>query len=96
MQYYGFSMFEEFNFQTSTHTAESDTGGVHVNMVVKSGGNDFSGDAVALYNATGLQGEAREPGANPITRSIDANATLGGPIVRDQVWFFTALPSLGA
>lgn len=90
MQYYGFSMFEEFNFQTSTHTAESDTGGVHVNMVVKSGGNDFSGDAVALYNATGLQGEAQEPGANPITRSIDANATLGGPIVRDKVWFFTA------
>ena len=90
MQYYGFSMFEEFNFQTSTHTAESDTGGVYMNMVVKSGGNEFSGDAVALYNATGLQGEAEEPGANPISRSVDANATLGGPIVRDKAWFFTA------
>ena len=90
MQYYGFSMYEEFNFQTSTHTAESDTGGVLMNMVVKTGGNEFSGDAIALYNATSLQGEAQEPGANPITKAIDLNGTLGGPIVRDKVWFFTA------
>lgn len=90
MQYYGFSMYEEFNFQTSTHTAESDTGGVFMNMVVKSGGNDFSGDVVGLYNATGLQGEAGELASAPITRGIDVNGTLGGPIVRDQAWFFGA------
>ena len=90
MQYYGFSMYEEFNFQTSTHSAESDTGGVQMNMVVKSGGNEFAGDLVGLYNATGLQGESEEPGANPITRSIDVNGTLGGPIVRDKAWFFAA------
>ncbi len=90
MQYYGFSMYEEFNFQTSTHSAESDTGGVMMNMVVKSGGNEFSGDAIALYNATNLQGEPVETGANPITRGIDINGTLGGPIVRDKAWFFTA------
>ena len=90
MQYYGFSMYEEFNFQTSTHSAESDTGGVMMNMVVKSGGNEFSGDAIALYNATSLQGEPVETGANPITRAIDVNGTLGGPIVRDKAWFFTA------
>ena len=90
MQYYGFSMYEEFNFQTSTHTAESDTGGVMMNMVVKSGGNEFSGDAIALYNATSLQGEPVETGANPITRAVDVNGTLGGPIVRDKAWFFTA------
>ncbi len=90
MQYYGFSMYEEFNFQTSTHTAESDTGGVLMNMVVKSGGNEFSGDAIGLYNATDLQGEPAEAGGAPITRSLDLNGTLGGPIVRDRAWFFTA------
>lgn len=90
MQYYGFSMFEEFNFQTSMHTAESDTGGVYMNMVVKSGGNEFSGDGVVLYNATGLQGEAEEPAGQPITRSVDGNGTFGGPIVRDKAWFFAA------
>ena len=90
MQYYGFSMYEEFNFQTSTHSAESDTGGVMMNMVVKTGGNEFAGDAIALYNATSLQGEPVETGANPITRAIDLNGTLGGPIVRDKAWFFTA------
>ena len=90
MQYYGFSMYEEFNFQTSQHTAESDTGGVSMNMVVKTGGNEFSGDVIGLYNATSLQGEAEEPGANPITKAVDINGTLGGPIVRDNAWFFTA------
>ena len=90
MQYYGFSMYEEFNFQTSTHSAESDTGGVLMNMVVKSGGNEFSGDVIGLYNATSLQGEPVETGANPITRGIDINGTLGGPIVQDKAWFFSA------
>jgi len=83
-------MCEEFNFQTSQHTAESDTGGVSMNMVVKTGGNEFSGDAIGLYNATSLQGEAEQPGANPITKAVDINGTLGGPIVRDKAWFFTA------
>lgn len=90
MQYYGFSMYEEFNFQTSTHSAESDTGGVLMNMVVKTGGNEFSGDAIGLWNAVDLQGEPAEAGGAPITKSLDINGTLGGPIVRDKAWFFTA------
>ncbi len=90
MQYYGFSMYEEFNFQTSQHTAESDTGGVLMNMVVKSGGNEFSGDVIGLYNVVDLQGEPAEAGGAPITKSLDVNGTLGGPIVRDKAWFFTA------
>ncbi len=90
MQYYGFSMYEEFNFQTSTHSAESDTGGVLMNMVVKSGGNEFSGDVIGLWNAVDLQGEPAEAGGAPITKSLDINGTLGGPIVRDKAWFFTA------
>ena len=90
MQYYGFSMYEEFNFQTSQHTAESDTGGVLMNMVVKSGGNEFSGDVIGLYNVVDLQGEPAEAGGAPITKSLDLNGTLGGPIVRDKAWFFAA------
>ncbi len=90
MQYYGFAMYEEFNFQTSTHSAESDVAGVYMNMVTKSGGNEFSGDVVGLYSNESLQGEAEEQGANPIKRSIDINGTLGGPVVREKAWFFGA------
>ena len=90
MQYYGFGMYEEFNFQTSTHSAESDVAGVHMNMVTKSGGNEFNGDVVGLFSNESLQGEAEEQGANPIKRSIDINGTLGGPVVRDRAWFFGA------
>ena len=44
MQYYGFEMYEEYNMQTASGSAESDVSGVYMNMVTKSGGNRFSSD----------------------------------------------------
>jgi len=78
MQYYGFSMYEEFNFQTSQHTAESDTGGVLMNMVVKTGGNEFSGDAIGLWNAVDLQGEPAEAGGAPSPSRLTSTAPSAG------------------
>ncbi len=104
MQYYDFGMYEEYNFQTASGTAESDVAGVYMNMVTKSGGNDFSGSAVAYYMSDATQGtnidddlRARlglQPGqqtgaaGNPIDISYDFNGTLGGPIVQEKAWFF--------
>ncbi|MGE3274001.1 MAG: carboxypeptidase-like regulatory domain-containing protein, partial [Vicinamibacterales bacterium] len=42
MMYYGFEMYEEYNMQTASGTAESDVSGVYMNMVTKSGGNRFN------------------------------------------------------
>ena len=44
MQYYGFEMYDEYNMQTASGTAESDVSGVYMNMVTKSGGNRFTSD----------------------------------------------------
>src|SRR5690606_38905948 len=44
MQYYGFEMYEEYNMQTASGTAESDVAGVYMNMVTKSGGNTVTSD----------------------------------------------------
>lgn len=66
------------------------TGGV-VNVVTKSGGNEFSGSARADVTNSSWRDET------PIetVQRLDKNnyiysGTLGGPILRDRLWFFVA------
>ena len=107
MQYYGFEMYEEYNMQTASGTAESDVSGVYMNMVTKSGGNLVSSDHNFYFmndelQTTNIDDELRQrlglqPGqqsgaaGNPIKISYDWSSTLGGPIKRDRAWFFGAL-----
>jgi hypothetical protein len=107
MQYYGFEMYEEYNMQTASGTAESDVSGIYMNMVTKSGGNGFNSDHNFYFMNDDLQGnniddELRrrlglQPGqqsgaaGNPIDISYDWSSTVGGPIKRDKAWFFGAL-----
>lgn len=106
MQYYGFEMYEEYNMQTASGTAESDVSGVYMNMVTKSGGNRFSSDHNFYFMNDKLQGSnlddalrarlrlaaGQQTGAagNPVDTSYDWSSTIGGPIKRDKVWFFGA------
>ncbi|HWM28932.1 MAG TPA: TonB-dependent receptor, partial [Woeseiaceae bacterium] len=107
MQYYGFEMYEEYNMQTASGSAESDVSGVYLNMVTKSGGNRFNSDNNIYFMNDALQGTnvddellsrlGLQPGqttgaaGNPIDMSYDWSSTLGGPIKQDKAWFFGAL-----
>src|SRR5687768_9217904 len=107
MQYYGFEMYEEYNMQTASGTAESDVSGVYMNMVTKSGANRFSSDHNIYYMNDSLQtenvdddlrarlglapGQRTGAAGNPIKISYDWSSTLGGPIKQDKAWFFGAL-----
>jgi hypothetical protein len=99
MQYYDFAMYEEYNFQTSQQSAEVDVPGVYMNMVTKSGGNEFSSDNAFYFENDTLQGnnideELEALGiqqGNPIDIAYDWNSTLGGPIVQDKAWFFGSI-----
>jgi hypothetical protein len=107
MQYYGFEMYEEYNMQTASGTAESDVSGVYMNMVTKSGGNRFNSDHNFYFMNDELQtdniddelrqrmglreGQASGAAGNPIKISYDWSSTVGGPIRRDRAWFFGAL-----
>jgi hypothetical protein len=106
MQYYGFEMYEEYNMQTASGTAESDVSGVYMNMVTKSGGNRLTSDHNVYFMNDKLQGKnvddalrarlglaaGQQTGAagNPIDISYDWSSTLGGPLKRDKLWFFGA------
>src|SRR5215470_1518047 len=76
------------------------TGGL-VNLVTKSGGNIFSGSFRDTYNndkwRTLTPFETTAIAADPAHKELRVNKavpgyeyTLGGPIARDRLWFFTA------
>lgn len=98
MIYYDFGQFEEVSYQTNALSAEAEVGGVSVNMVTKSGGNEFSGEGLYYYQGPALQSDnlndrLRERGAssgNPMETFYDVNGNLGGRIIRDRLWFFTS------
>ena len=65
-------------------------GGGLVNAITKSGGNDFSGSYRLSFNNDNWR--TTTPFAETkLDKTVPTNEyTLGGPIVRDQLWFFTA------
>ncbi|HET7436946.1 MAG TPA: carboxypeptidase regulatory-like domain-containing protein [Thermoanaerobaculia bacterium] len=83
---------QETTIQTGAISAEYGrfTGGV-VTAVSKSGGNEFSGSLRDSINnaAWTAQGELKE--ARPDSKLVHTyEGTLGGYILRDRLWFFTA------
>lgn len=64
--------------------------GCSINVVTKSGGNDFSGSAFFTYATDDLQGskaKGTDFSASPF-KEKRWGATLGGPIIKDRLFFF--------
>jgi hypothetical protein len=87
---------EETQVLISGALGESDTGGPSVNIVPKSGGNQFRGSAFfstsgdwAASNNIDDQLQAFGITQPPTLRkNWDGSGSLGGPIMRDRLWFF--------
>ena len=92
---YDTSNVEEVSVLVGGGLGESETGGPVMNIVPRSGGNNFSGQA--FYNTAGdwsrgdnIDDELRAIGIDKgpgVINSWDASASLGGPIMRDRNWF---------
>ena len=89
--------FQEVVVETSGMTAERTTGGVQISMVPKDGGNMFSGTFKTSNTGPSLQADNLNqelidrglkslPGG--VKKHYDTGGTLGGPIMRDRLWFF--------
>jgi hypothetical protein len=83
---------QEYQVNTNSYTAEFGraTGGV-VNVVTKRGTNEFTGNVFGFIRDKSIQARnAFAPIDKPDFRRTQYGATLGGPLVKDKIFFFTA------
>jgi len=89
---------QEMTIDYAAGNAEAVTGGVLFNFVPKEGGNSFSGSFFGSHTNTDFQNSnytaeleaqgLRAP--NRLKNLFDYNASGGGPIARDKVWFYSS------
>ncbi|MGE3958678.1 MAG: carboxypeptidase regulatory-like domain-containing protein [Vicinamibacterales bacterium] len=97
------SMTQEVTVQTVAPGAEVSGGGVFINLVPKEGGNTISGSNFFGYTGSGFQStnlddDLRARGlriGDGVDLIYDFNASLGGPIKRDRLWFFGSYRNIG-
>jgi outer membrane receptor protein involved in Fe transport len=90
---------QEVEVKTGGYQAEYGRalGGV-VNVITKSGGNEYHGDGFLYYDSTGTAAESQfRPGDSPIAQMrvasgerFDYGVDIGGFIVKDRLWLFGA------
>lgn len=90
---------QEVQVMTGGYSAEfgRSTGGVF-NVVTKSGGNTFHGDVFSYYrnHNSSPEGVIRRQNKEVSYQfngddNLDFGASLGGPIMKDKLWFFAAI-----
>jgi hypothetical protein len=94
---------QEYTVETSALSAEFPTGGVRMNLVPKEGGNTFKGTIYGDFTTAGmvsdnLSSELQARGLTSTTRvgkKWDISPALGGPILRDRLWFFVTNRNFG-
>jgi hypothetical protein len=98
--------FQEMSIDLGGGSAEAKLGGVQVNVIPKTGANTFAGDLFWTYANEGFQnGNAsdellsrglNEDNINRLKYMWDANASLGGPVKRDKLWFYSSYRTWGS
>ena len=93
----------EVQMNISGGLGEAEKGGIYLNVVPKSGGNTFKGEAFASGAGSWSQGSnlddtLRSFGIqNPPTihNNYDASGAFGGPIRKDRLWFYGTVRYFG-
>lgn len=94
-QYYNEGQFEEYTYTSSGIPAEVAFGGVRIQMTSKEGGNAFHGTALAQIepwqsnNFTDALKNAGLRVPDAVLKLWDSSFSLGGPVIKDKLWFFT-------
>src|SRR5207344_1356816 len=95
---------QEVSITTSGGLGEAETGGVQMNIVPKQGGNRISGLVATSGFSKGMQSnnytdelKAKGAGApNPTYHVYDIGASVGGPIVKDKLWYYVSWRQQGS
>jgi hypothetical protein len=94
---------QELSLTLSGGLGEAEIGGTQLNVVPKTGGNTFAGSfflstAGEWSQGSNIDDELRAFGItnpNALISNWDASASVGGPIMRDRMWFFGTYRDFG-
>lgn len=89
---------QEMSVRTGAASAEQEVGGIVANIIPKEGGNAWTGSYYTGFTDARLQGDnltqqLKDQGLRDVSRIVrnhDVTVALGGPVVRDRVWFFSS------
>jgi hypothetical protein len=92
-----YEFIQEVEVKTGGYEAEygKSTGGI-VNVITKSGGNEFHGEGFVYYSNNSVQAANKHPEDSELYSflsgydRLDYGADLGGYALKDRVWFFGA------
>jgi len=95
---------QEISFVTNGGLGESETAGLVMNLVPKTGGNKVNGSI--FFSGTGEKLESdnltqalKDQGlaaATPTNKVYDLNGSIGGPIRKDKIWYFANARTQGS
>ena len=98
--YFDDMLQSEITIMTSAIPADTSGGGIRMNSVLKDGGNVFSGATFLGFSSGSWQSSNIDSFLRASPQSINSpnaikhihmfTASLGGPIVRDKMWFIVA------
>jgi hypothetical protein len=102
--YYQDGFVQEMAVQSSGGRAEVSAGGVLLQLVPQDGGNQFRGKAYlglsdGSWQSDNLTQELRDAGlqtSGDLIKIFDYSALLGGPIIRNRLWFLESFRYWGS
>jgi Carboxypeptidase regulatory-like domain len=94
---------QELNLTLSGGLGEAEVGGTNVNIVPKTGGNTFAGSAFfsqagGWSQGSNLDDQLRSLGLTEgakLHNNWDMSGSLGGPFIKDKLWFFATVRNFG-
>ncbi len=87
---------QEVAIDTTSASAERQTGGVNINFIPRDGGNTIRGSVFATgaresQQASNFTQDLKDQGlsvANKFKTNWDFNPGIGGPLMKDQLWYY--------
>jgi hypothetical protein len=97
--FWDYQTFDEVRVQSTGADAERPTRGVQVTAVVKSGGNEFHGGGLwagtnGNFQNNNIDEELEAAGissGDALDSQYDVSGELGGRVVRNRLWFYSAV-----
>lgn len=102
--YFNDDLMQDVSYQFSALPAEAPVGGVEINMVPRDGGNEFHGGVFGSGSTSSMESDNNNAALysqgliarNHIDTVYDINPFLGGPIIKNKLWFFGSFRRWGA